>query len=51
MSNHVKKYYLWNELRKDVEEFIRNFDDCKRYKQLISHTEPMTITSMASSAF
>lgn len=51
MFNNIKKYYFWNGLRKDVESFVRRCDDCQRYKHSKPSTQPLTVTSTATSAF
>lgn len=51
LFNNIKKYYTWRGLHSDVEKFVRRCDDCQRYKHSIPHTEPLSITSTASTAF
>ncbi|KAG5868607.1 hypothetical protein JTB14_037009 [Gonioctena quinquepunctata] len=51
MYNHMKKNYFWSGLRKNVEHFVKSCDDCQRYKPSKPNTEPMTITTTASSGF
>ncbi|KAG5862306.1 hypothetical protein JTB14_017304 [Gonioctena quinquepunctata] len=51
MYNNIKKNYFWSGLRKNVEDFVKRCDDCQRYKHSKPNTEPMTITTTASSGF
>ncbi|KAB0796635.1 hypothetical protein PPYR_10696 [Photinus pyralis] len=49
--NNIKRYYFWNGLQKDVQNFIRKCDDCQRYKHSNAKIEPMEITTTATSAY
>lgn len=51
MYNNIKKYYFWTGLRQDVEKFVKNCNDCQRYKHSKPNIEPMSITTTASCAF
>ncbi|KAB0794622.1 hypothetical protein PPYR_11461 [Photinus pyralis] len=49
--NNIKRYYFWNGLQKDVQNFIRKCDDYQRYKHSNAKIEPMEITTTATSAY
>lgn len=49
MFKNIKRRYFWQELKKDVEEFVNN--DCQKCKHSKPNKEPMTITTTAISAF
>lgn len=51
MYNNIKRFYFWNGLQKDVQDFVKRCDECQRYKHSRPYVEPMTITTTASSAF
>lgn len=51
MYKNIRKYYFWNSLRKDIEEFVKRCDDCQRHKHSIITKQPLTITSTATCAF
>jgi len=51
MYKNIKKYYIWKNLFKDVENFVNKCDDCQRYKHSIPFRTPLTLTTTASTAF
>lgn len=51
MYNNIKKYYFWNGLNKDVNDFVKRCDECQRFKYCKVNKEPMVITTTASYAF
>lgn len=51
MYNTLKRYYVWNNMRADIEKFVKHCNDCQRNKYSRKTVEPLTITTTATSAF
>lgn len=49
--NTIKKRYFWENMRKDIGNFIKKCDLCQRNKKLTQPKVPMVLTTTANSAF
>lgn len=50
MLRTMQKYYYWPKMEKDVQNFVKKCDACQRYKYSIQKSEPMVVTSTATTA-
>lgn len=51
MFNNIRKYYFWNGMKKDVENFVKRCDDCQKCKYSLNKKQPMKVTTTAMTAF
>jgi Integrase zinc binding domain len=50
MARNIRKYYHWEGIEKDVRTFVSKCDSCQRFKYSLPLTQPMVVTTTASSA-
>lgn len=51
MYNNIRRYYYWPGIHVQVKNFVKKCGDCQRYKHSRPQTEPLEITTTATSAF